>query len=122
METPEILDRMQQAMSSQDASQVAECFAEDYYCEFPLHPSRTFVGNDQVRKNWAGLFERVPDHEAHLLRWAPAPGAEAGIWSEWEMVGTTLDGAAHRAGGVAILTVEGDRVAAARFYLDAAGD
>lgn len=108
---------MQRAMSSRDSSQVAECFAEDYRCEFPLHPSRGFVGNERVRENWGRLFERVPDHRAHLLRWAPA--SEVGtIWSEWEMVGTTVDGAPHRAGGVAILTVSDDRVATSRFYLD----
>jgi hypothetical protein len=33
---PKILDRMERAMSSQDPSQVADCFTEDYRCAIPL--------------------------------------------------------------------------------------
>ena len=39
------------------------------------------------------------------------------LWTEWAMTGTTADGDPRRAGGVALLTVEDDRVAAARFHL-----
>jgi hypothetical protein len=57
-------------MSSQDPSQVADCFTEDYRCEVPLHPSRGFIGNEQVRKNWTAIFARVKDRRARVLPWA----------------------------------------------------
>jgi ketosteroid isomerase-like protein len=119
MDKPKILDRMERAMSSQDPSQVAACFTEDYRCEIPLHPSRGFTGNEDVRQNWTALFAHVKDHRARVLRWARDADF---IWSEWEMTGTTAAGDPHRAGGVALITVEGDRVAATRFYLDQVTD
>ena len=74
---------------------------------------------DHVRQNWTGLFHRVPDINARVLR-----SVEDGdtLWSEWEMTGTTTDGVNFRAGGVAILSVEDDRFAWARFYLDPVDD
>lgn len=115
MRKPKIVDRMERAMSSQDPSQVAACFTEDYHVVTPLHPAREFTGNDQVLKNWTAIFDRVRDHRARVLRWAEDADF---LWTEWEMTGATADGAAYRAAGVALLTVEGDRVAAARFYLE----
>lgn len=119
MAKPAILDRMERAMSSQDASQVAACFTADYRCEMPLDPSRGFIGREQVLRNWTALFARVRDHKARVLRWAVDADS---TWSEWDMTGITADGTPHRAGGVAVLTVEGNRVAAARSYLDLVTD
>ena len=61
------------------------------------------------------MFRRVPNIEARVLR-----SVEDGdtSWSEWEMTGSTTDGADFRIGGVAILGVENNRFAWARFYLD----
>jgi len=72
-----------------------------------------------VRQNWTGLFRRVPDIEARVLRSVEDGDA---LWSEWEMTGTTTDGVAFRFGGVAILGVGDDRFAWARFYLDPVDD
>ena len=105
MSATETLDRMLQAINARDLDALVGCFAQDYRCEIPLHPSRSFVGNDHVRQNWTGMFGRVPDIEARVLR-----SLEDGdtLWSEWEMTGTTIDGADFRVGGVAILGGEGD--------------
>ena len=40
------------------------------------------------------------------------------MWSEWEMRGRWVDGGEHLMRGVVVLTVAGDRAAAARFYLE----
>ena len=115
MSATETLERMLQAINAHDIDAIVGCFADHYRCEIPLHPSRSFVGNDHVRRNWTGLFRRVPDIEARVLR-----SVEDGdsVWSEWDMAGTTAEGVDFRAAGVAILRVEGDRFAWARFYLD----
>ncbi|GIJ48206.1 hypothetical protein Val02_50920 [Virgisporangium aliadipatigenens] len=117
---PEVVERLERAMSSGDADKVAACFAVDFTVVTPLHPSRGFTGNAQVRKNWAGIFALVPDHKGRLLRWSR--GADGSIWTEWSMTGTTVAGAPYRAGGPAILTVEHGVIAAARFYLDQVGE
>jgi ketosteroid isomerase-like protein len=115
MSATRALERMLQAINAHDIGALVGCFAHDYRCEIPLHPSRSFVGNDQVRQNWTALFRRVPDIQARVLR-----SVEDGdkVWSEWEMMGTATDGADYRVGGVAILRVEDDRFVWARFYLD----
>jgi ketosteroid isomerase-like protein len=115
MSATKALDRMLQAINSHDIDAMVDCFAADYRCEMPLHPSRSFVGNDQVRQNWTGMFHRVPDIKARVLRSVEDGDA---LWSEWDMIGTTTDGADFRVGGVAILRVKDDRFAWARFYLD----
>ena len=113
------LERMLQAINAHDLVALVDCFANDYRCEVPLHPSRSFVGNDRVRQNWTGLFARVPDIKARVPR-----SVEHGdtLWSEWEMTGTTTDGVGYRAGGVAILGAKGGRFAWSRFYLDPVDD
>lgn len=48
MSAHELIDRLEGAINSHDASQVAACFSEDYRCEMPLHPSRSFTGSNHV--------------------------------------------------------------------------
>jgi ketosteroid isomerase-like protein len=115
----EVLARMQQAMTDHNLEALVACFAEDYDCEMPMHPSLSFVGRDNVRKNWTGLFAHVPDLKASVLRSAQDGGL---LWSEWEMTGSAVDGVGYLARGVAILRVEDDQVAWARFYLDPVSD
>jgi ketosteroid isomerase-like protein len=117
---PEVVSRLEEAMSSGDADKVAACFAVDFVVVTPLHPSRGFTGNEQVRKNWAGIFAQVPNHKGQLLRWSR--GADGSIWTEWSMTGTTVAGTPYRAGGPAILTIKHAVIAAARFYLDQVGE
>jgi ketosteroid isomerase-like protein len=119
MSSAEVLDRMQQAMTAHDLEALVACFAEDYNCEMPMHPALSFVGRDNVRRNWTGLFAHVPDLKASVLRSAHDRDL---LWSEWEMTGTTVAGAGYLARGVAILRVEDGQVAWARFYLDPVDD
>ncbi|WP_406450784.1 nuclear transport factor 2 family protein [Streptomyces sp. NBC_01622] len=109
------LDDLQKAISAHDLEALVSCFTEDYRCDTPTHPARSFVGQEVVRSNWAGLFARVPDIEARVLR-----AVEDGdiIWSEWEMSGTTVDGTPQLMRGVVIVRTEGDRASQANFYLD----
>ncbi|MFI6402550.1 nuclear transport factor 2 family protein [Streptomyces sp. NPDC050548] len=109
------LDDLQKAISARDLEALVSCFTEDYRCDMPTHPARSFVGQETVRGNWAGLFARVPDIEARVLR-----AVENGdvIWSEWEMSGTAVDGTPQLMRGVVIVRTEGDRASQANFYLD----
>src|SRR5919108_5865049 len=102
-------------MNRHDLDAMAECFAEDYRSEQPLHPDRYFLGREQVRKNWGLMFEEVPDLKADLLR-STTSGDEA--WTEWRMHGAKLDGSPFEYRGMAIWGIRDDRIAWAHLYFE----
>ena len=110
-----LVERLLEATNEHDADGVAACFAADYRNETPAHPERSFVGNDQVRKNWTQIFAAIPDLTAQVLRWT-VDGET--IWTEWEDRGTRPDGSPHVMRGVVIFGVTNGQAAWARFYLE----
>lgn len=109
-----LIRRLERAVESHDLEAVVGCFDEGYRNETPAHPGRGFSGREQVRTNWARIFEGVPDITARVLRTAQADDT----WSEWEMSGTRLDGQEHLMRGVIIFGVSQGRFSWARFYLE----
>jgi ketosteroid isomerase-like protein len=107
--------RLQAATNAHDLDALVDCFTTDYVSEIPLHPSRSFRGKDQVRRNWAQILAAVPDLHSELVREAVEGGV---VWAEWEWTGTRRDGAPHLMRGTTILGVEGRRIAWARFYME----
>jgi hypothetical protein len=120
IEGPEaMVERLVMATNARNVDALVDCFAADYRNETPLHPSRSFVGREQVRRNWEQIFAHVPDLHAQVVRRAVSGDS---VWSEWEMRGTRRDGAAHLMRGVVIFEVYDHRAASARFYLEPAQD
>ncbi|MGB9376561.1 MAG: nuclear transport factor 2 family protein [Mycobacteriales bacterium] len=78
---PELLERLRNAINGRDLEGIVDCFAPDVRSEQPAHPSRSFVGNEQVRANWTQLFAGLPDLSAELVRWSQLDDE---VWSEWE--------------------------------------
>ena len=115
---PVPLERLRDAINSHDADRVADCFTENYQCHTPMQPSRGFTGRQRVRENYQALFARIPDLHATVLR---SCQGESGLWSEWEMSGTSDEGTPRVvfAGVVIILSVVDERIERTRFYLDA---
>jgi ketosteroid isomerase-like protein len=111
----EILERLRAVLAAHDAAAMAALFTEDYASEQPLHPNRGFGGRDQVAANWTAMFSGIPDFEAELLGSATA-GDE--VWSEWRWHGTYRDGSPFQMRGVTIMRLRGDRIAAARLYME----
>jgi len=111
----DVVGRLARATSQHDIDGIVACFAEGYVNQTPTHPQRSFTGRDQVRRNWEQILTGVPDITARVL--ASAVDGDT-VWSEWQMSGTRLDGAAHEMGGVIIFAVAGEHVQAARFYLE----
>lgn len=107
--------RLEQATNDHDLEALVDCFSAGYRNDAPAHPARAFEGNEQVRANWRQIFDSVPDVRSRVLSQA-VDGPE--VWSEWEMSGRRLDGTQHLMRGVIVFTVEGERAAAARFYLE----
>ena len=110
-----LVERLKDAVNRHDLESLADCFAEDFRNETPIHPGRSFKGREQVRKNWAQIFAGVPDIEAEVLD-SSVHGATA--WTEWEMRGTRRDGATHLMRGVSIFGVGDDQFRSVRFYLE----
>jgi len=111
------IERLRDAINSHDAARVADCFTENYQCDMPLHPSRSFTGRARVLENWQAIFARLPDLRATVLR--SCQDSSGCLWSEWEMSGTSREGIASLLTGVAIiLSVFDQRIQHTRFYLD----
>lgn len=119
LQVPPALDRLVQALNDHDVDAMVACFAEDYVNRTPAHPARGFVGREQVRRNWAQIFARVPDVRGSLVRVA-VDGESA--WSEWELTGTRADSTAFLMRGVVIYRIRADTIAAATFYLEPVED
>ena len=110
-----VLHRLLHATNTHDLDAIEACFAPDYRNETPVHPARSFIGREQVRRNWEQILGFVPDIHATLLRSSIQGGV---VWSEWEQRGTRRDGTPHAMRGVIIFGVENETIAWARFYLE----
>lgn len=113
-----VIDRLLRAVNEHDLEGLVSCFAHDYVNETPVHPLRSFTGNDQVRRNWTQIFGGVRDIDAAIIRRAESADV---VWTEWDMSGTrSEDGGAFLMRGVVIFEIRGDLISAARFYLEPA--
>jgi ketosteroid isomerase-like protein len=110
-----VVHRLRAATNAHDLDALVACFSSDYLSEIPLHPSRTFRGSEQVRRNWGKILAGVPDLHTELIRAAVDGNV---VWSEWEWTGTRRDGASHLMRGTTICGVEDERIAWARFYME----
>jgi ketosteroid isomerase-like protein len=112
----EIMERLLKAMNAHDLDAFVACFALDYDSEQPAHPSRSFRGRDQVRKNWEGVFAGVPDISAELIMSATTgDGVEVG---EWRWQGTHTDGSPFAMRGVIVAGVDQHEITWGRLYME----
>jgi ketosteroid isomerase-like protein len=114
-----LVRRIAEAINTHDLEALVDCFAADYRNETPAHPSRGFVGRDQVRANWVQILGAVPDLRAVVVRECGDRGTE---WAEWHWSGTRPDGGMLAMRGVTILGVTDGRAAWARFYMEPVDD
>ncbi len=116
MTVPSSVTRLEAAINSHNAEEIAACFSLDYVSEVPQYPVRNFIGRETVERNWTKLLARTPDLCARVLRSAINGGE---VWSEWEMEGPTADGAPAVIAGPVIWRTDADGLISwARFYLD----
>jgi ketosteroid isomerase-like protein len=110
-----VSERLSRAMNAHDLEAHLSCFDENYRSEQPIHPARAFTGREQVRKNWSGLYESIPDFRAEILRLAAVDETE---WAEWHWQGTKVDGSSLEERGVTIVGIRDGRIAWGRLYLE----
>lgn len=115
------LDGLIAAVNRHDLEGIAGRFTEDIRSDAPAHPSRSFVGREQVVRNWRQILGSIQDLEARLLASATTPRTPDGqetVWAEIAFDGRRLDGAPWRMRGVTVNEVVGDRIASVRFYME----
>jgi len=110
-----MLERLIRAWNDHDIDAFVGCFADDYRSDQPVHPARSFEGNDQVRANWSEIFTSMPDFVAELLSFA-----EQGerVWGEWRWTGTQQDGSPFEWRGVTLFGIREAQIAWARLYME----
>lgn len=116
---PQVLDRLVAAINANELEAMVSCFAEDYTNETPVHPTRGFRGQEQVRINWSQIFAAVPNIHAYVVR-STVEGDT--VWTEWDIAGDRADGGRFLMRGVVIFRLSGDTIASARFYLEPVED
>ena len=115
MDEETLLFKLKDAFNTHDIDALVAFFDESYYSEQPVHPDRTFQGQQQVRKNWASNFNEMPDFTAKLLRHAISNNS---IWAEWEWQGTRQDKSRLLMRGVTIMGVENSKIKWGRLYVE----
>lgn len=111
----DVLGRIVQSINEHDLDRLVGCFAVDVHSETPAHPARSFVGRDQVRRNWAQIFGAVQDIQATVVD-STSDGNV--VWSELVFRGHRPDGGVHLMRGVTIQTVASGEVTNVRFYME----
>ena len=110
-----VVRRLRVVTNAHDIDAIVACFASDYRNETPAHPARSFVGNEQVRRNWTQILAAIPDISTEILASAVSGTM---VWTEWEHRGTRRDGTAHLMRGVIVFGIAGGLIASARFFLE----
>jgi hypothetical protein len=108
-------ERLLAAFNQHNLDEFVACFDTAYQSEQPAHPDRSFAGSEQVRTNWAAIFEGIPDFRADLLRSARTDDA---WWAEWHWHGTHADATTLDMKGVTIFGLLDDRIAWGRLYVE----
>jgi ketosteroid isomerase-like protein len=111
----EVMEAVVAAVNRHDLDGLVECFAEDVRSATPAHPARSFVGREQVRRNWGQIFGAIQDIEAEIV--SSATTGER-VWAELQFRGHRPDGASWLMRGVTINDVRRGRVAALQFYME----
>ena len=115
MDLESLLLKLKDAFNTHDINSFIECFDQHYYSEQPVHPDRTFRGQEQVNKNWSSNFDEMPDFSARLLRNVISNNT---IWAEWEWQGTRQDKSKLLMRGVTIMGIEDGKIKWGRLYVE----
>jgi SnoaL-like domain len=110
-----VVERMHRAMNQRDVEALVECIDPLYHTEQPLHPDRAYRGREQIHKEWAGVFARLPDFHAELLRSAVENDT---VWTEWHWSGTQANKTKVDLLGVMIFGIRNNRLIWTRMYME----
>jgi ketosteroid isomerase-like protein len=121
----DVLESLIAATNRRDLDGLVDQFAADVRSDTPAHPARSFVGREQVRRNWQQILGAIGDLAATIAASATGPGPTPGsetVWAEIAFDGHRPDGVPFRMRGVTVNEVVDGRIAALRFYLEPVDD
>jgi limonene-1,2-epoxide hydrolase len=110
-----VVAALHRAMNAHDLEAFLALFDPGYGSQQPAHPDRAFRGTEQVRSNWSGIFDGVPDLDVDVVHSAVAGDS---VWSETRWHGNRRDGTVLDMAGVTIFGVRDGRIAWARLYME----
>jgi limonene-1,2-epoxide hydrolase len=110
-----VVERLRDAINAHDLDALVECFAPDFQGETPTTPDQSFVGNENVRRNWSKIFAGVPDLTFDIVRSTTEGNT---VWAEVEQRGKALNGTPHLARGVIVFEIVGDQMKHNRLYVN----
>ena len=110
-----VVHRLRDVTNAHDIEGIVACFASDYRNDTPTHPARSFIGNEQVRRNWTQILAAIPDISTEIIASATSGNV---VWTEWEHRGTRRDGTEHLMRGVIVFGIIDGLIASARFFLE----
>jgi len=102
-------------LNQHDVDAFVECFDPLHRTEQPLHPDKAYRGRDQIHKEWADIFRRLPDFHAKLIRSAVEQDT---VWAEWHWSGTQPNKAKMDMLGVVVFGVRENRIIWTRMYME----
>jgi ketosteroid isomerase-like protein len=115
------IESLIEAVNRHDLDALVERFVEDVTSDTPAHPARSFVGREQVRRNWGQILGAIADLRATIVASATSPGPDPAtrkVWAELAFDGHRPDGAPWQMRGVIVNEVAGGRIAALHFYME----
>jgi ankyrin repeat protein/ketosteroid isomerase-like protein len=110
-----VLEKVRRAMNAHDLEGLLALMDPEYESEQPAHPDRAFQGREQVRKNWSGIFSRVPDLRADVLRTVVDGDT---VWTEWQWHGVRGDGTKFDYRGVTLFRIWNGKLMAGRLFME----
>jgi ketosteroid isomerase-like protein len=111
----EVASRWTQAVTAHDLEAAVGCFAPDYRDEAPARRGESVQGQGKVRKDFAALFQDIPDLRADLI--GSVRDGDT-VWMEWRMYGTRREGTAFEFAGVNIFGVHDEQFVWGRIYTE----
>ena len=115
------IEHLVDAVNRRDLEALVDRFAADVRSDTPAHPARSFVGREQVRRNWTQILSSITDLRATIVSSATSAGANPGavdVWAELAFDGHRPDGAPWQMRGVTVNQIVDGRIAGLRFYLE----
>lgn len=109
------IEQLRDAINTHDLDALVASFHRDVHSEQPLHPSRAFQGNQNIRQNWAMIFGGVPDLRAELVRTVTSGNT---VWAEWHWSGTSRDVKAFEMRGITVMEVDEGLISAVSMYME----
>jgi hypothetical protein len=114
-----VIGRLLTAINARDPDAIAECFVENYQCEWPAHPNLSFTGKEAVRRNQVIRFAAWPTVQAEIVH---SISVDDEVWQDWRFFSDPATDQEQRGVIVLVIDRERDLIKSSRFYVETVTD